>query len=261
MGLFLGGMLAHVGPMTKQATRYSATAMLLHWAIALMLIFNFGLGERAEELSRGPERLWVMGLHKSIGITILLLSLWRLGLRLTTPRPAKVQDSGLFQGLSTAVHWGFYLVMIVVPLSGWVLVSTSRVINPILLFDVVPWPHLPNWGHDVHEVAEEVHGILAKAMLGLLALHVIGAIRHQFLLKDALVERMVPARRVGIIGFAVLIASLGLAFVAAENLPAPTQPQPGAPLQDFQSAQKAVPTADGPPLAVNIEKPEASAKH
>lgn len=232
--------------------------MLLHWAIALMLIFNFGLGERADELARGPERLWVMGLHKSIGITILLLSLWRLGLRLTTPRLAKPQDNSVLQGLSTAVHWGFYLVMIIVPLSGWVLVSTSRIQMPILLFDVVPWPHLPNWGHDVHEVAEEVHGILAKAMLGLLALHVIGAVRHQFLLKDALVERMVPARRVGILGVALLLASLGLAFVAAQIVPAPTQPQPGVPLQDFQSAQKAVPRTDGPPLADNLEKPGAA---
>lgn len=243
--------------MTQPTTRYSATAMLLHWAIALLLIFNFGLGERTEDLRRGPELLWVMGLHKSIGITILLLSFWRLGLRLFTARPAKPQDVGLLQLMSTAVHWGFYAVMILVPLTGWILISTSRVQMPTFLFGVVPWPHLPNWGHDVHEAAESVHAILAKAMLPLLALHILGALRHQFLLKDALVERMVPARRVGVIGLGLLVASLGLAFVAAEKIPAPTQPQPGEPLQDFQSAQKAMPAPDGPPLAANIEKPDA----
>ena len=253
-------MLAHVTFMTKESTRYSATAMLLHWAIALLLIFNFGLGERSEDLRRGPELLWVMGLHKSIGISILLLSLWRLGLRLFTSRPAKAHDVGILQLMSTAVHWGFYAVMILVPLSGWVLISTSRVQMPTLLFDVVPWPHLPNWGHDVHEAAEEVHGILAKVMLPLLALHIIGAVRHQFLLKDALVERMVPVRRVGIVMFALLMASLAAAFVVAEKLPSPTQPQPGQPLQDFQSAQKTLPEAKGPPLAANIEQP-ASADH
>ena len=134
--------------MTKQATRYSATAMLLHWGMALLLIFNFGLGERSEELRRGPELLWVMSLHKSIGISILLLSFWRLGLRLFTPRPAKAQDAGLFHMLSTAVHWGFYAVMILVPLTGWIIISTSRVQVPTFLFGVIPWPHLPNWGHD-----------------------------------------------------------------------------------------------------------------
>ena len=240
--------------MTKQATRYSATAMLLHWGIALLLIFNFGLGERSEELRRGPELLWVMSLHKSIGISILLLSFWRLGLRLFTPRPAKAQDAGLFHMLSTAVHWGFYAVMILVPLTGWIIISTSRVQVPTFLFGVSPWPHLPNWGHDVHEAAETVHAILAKAMLPLLALHIIGAVRHQFLLKDALVERMVPARRVGALGFALLAASLGLAFVAAQKIPAPSQPQPGEPLQDFQSAQQAPAAVNGPPLAANIEK-------
>lgn len=252
-------MLAHVIVMTKETTRYSATAMLLHWAIALLLIFNFGLGERSEDLHRGPELFWLMGLHKSIGISILLLSLWRLGLRIFTPRPAKLADTGVLQFMSTAVHWGFYAVMILVPLSGWVLVSTSRIQLPILLFDVVPWPHLPNWGHDVHEAAEEVHGILAKLMLALLALHILGAVRHQFVLKDALVERMVPARRVGLGLFALLIASLGAAFIASQQLPSPTQPRPGAPLQDFQSAQKAAPDAKGPPLAINNEKPAVAA--
>ena len=241
--------------MTKQATRYSATAMLLHWGIALLLLFNFGLGERSEELRRGPELLWVMSLHKSIGISILLLSFWRLGLRLFTPRPAKAQDAGLFQMLSTAIHWGFYAVMILVPVTGWIIISTSRVQVPTFLFGVIPWPHLPNWGRDVHEAAETAHAILSKAMLPLLALHIIGAVRHQFLLKDALVERMVPARRVGALGVALLVASLGLAFVAAQNIPAPSQPQPGEPLQDFQSAQKALPAVSGPPLAANIEKP------
>ena len=91
-------------------------------------------------------------------------------------------------------------------------------------------------------------------MLPLLALHIIGAVRHQFLLKDALVERMVPARRVGALGFALLVASLGLAFVAAQKIPAPSQPQPGEPLQDFQSAQQAPAAVSGPPLAANIEK-------
>lgn len=241
--------------MTKQATRYSATAMLLHWGIALLLLFNFGLGERSEELRRGPELLWVMSLHKSIGISILLLSFWRLGLRLFTPRPAKAQDAGLFQMLSTAIHWGFYAVMILVPVTGWIIISTSRVQVPTFLFGVIPWPHLPNWGRDVHEAAETAHAILSKAMLPLLALHIIGAVRHQFLLKDALVERMVPARRVGTLGVALLVVSLGLAFVAAQNIHAPSQPQPGEPLQDFQSAQKALPAASGPPLAANIEKP------
>lgn len=229
--------------MTDQTARYSRSAMLLHWAIALLLVFNFGLGERTEDLKSGPELFWVMQLHKSIGITVLLLSLWRLGLRLMTPGPAKLADGRVALLLSTAVHWGFYAVMIIVPLSGWVLVSTAKVQLPTLLFGTIPWPHLPIGGHDALEVAEEVHEILSKLIIPLLALHIIGAVRHQFLLKDAILERVVPARRVGAAGFVLLLASIVGAFVLAMNVPAPNTPQPGPTLPDFQQATVTAPIA------------------
>ncbi len=227
----------HGSEMTQDAIRYSRTAMLLHWAIAILLVLNFGLGERTEDLREGPELFWAMQLHKSIGITVLLLTIWRLALRLLTPRPPKAADGPVFQAFSTAVHWGFYAVMLLAPVSGWVIVSTAKVQLPTLLFDIVPWPSLPNFGHDVHEAAEEAHEILTKAMIPLLALHLVGAVRHQFLLRDGLVERMVPAKRVSVLGFAALVASLALAFVAGKSWPAPDVAAPGEPLPDFQSAQ------------------------
>ena len=227
--------------MIKNETRYSATAMLLHWAMALLLVANFALGERSEDLARGPELAWVMQLHKSIGITILVLTFWRLGLRLMTPRPAKVADNPLLQLASTAVHWGFYAVMLIVPLSGWLLISTSKSPTPLMVFDLIPWPLLPNFGHDVHEIGEEVHAILAKAMLPLLALHLLGAVRHQFFMRDALMERMVPVKRVSVFGFALLVASLVLAFVAATSWPAPGAIAAGEPLPDFKAAQVTAP--------------------
>jgi cytochrome b561 len=241
MGLSYRANFSHEGAMTKNETRYSATAMLLHWVIALLLVANFALGERSEDLARGPELAWVMQQHKSIGITILLLTLWRLGLRLVTPRPAKVADSPALQLASTVVHWGFYAVMLIVPLSGWLLVSTSKTPAPFMVFDLVPWPLLPNFGYDVHEIGEEVHAILAKAMIPLLALHLIGAVRHQFFMRDGLMERMVPVKRVSAFGFALLVASLVLAFVAATSWPAPGTIAAGEPLPDFKAAQAIAP--------------------
>ncbi|MEY3659006.1 MAG: hypothetical protein RL425_1767 [Pseudomonadota bacterium] len=232
---------SHDACMTKTQTRYSATAMLLHWAIALLLVANFALGERSEDLAKGPELAWVMQLHKSIGITILVLTLWRLGLRLVTPRPAKVADSPVLQLASTAVHWGFYAVMLIVPLSGWLLVSTSKTPTPLMIFDLIPWPLLPNFGREVHEIGEEVHAILAKAMIPLLALHLIGAVRHQFFMRDGLMERMVPVKRVSAFGFALLVASLVLAFVAATSWPAPGAVAAGEALPDFKAAQATLP--------------------
>ena len=232
---------SHDALMTKTETRYSATAMLLHWAIALLLVANFALGERSEDLAKGSELAWVMQLHKSIGITILVLTLWRLGLRLVTPRPAKVADSPLLQFASKAVHWGFYAIMLIVPLSGWLVISTSKTPTPLFVFDLVPWPLLPNFGREVHEIGEEVHAILAKSMIPLLALHLIGAVRHQFFMRDGLMERMVPVKRVSVFGFALLVASLVLAFVAATSWPAPGAVAAGEALPDFKAAQATMP--------------------
>jgi cytochrome b561/polyisoprenoid-binding protein YceI len=207
--------------MTETAQRYSRTAMGLHWVIALLLVFNHALGERTEDLKQGFELFWVFQLHKSIGITILLLSLWRLWVRLRHPRPAAL-GSGWTDKLASAVHWGFYTVMIGAPLSGWLIVSTAKIKIPTLLFGVIPWPHLPV-GRGLHDFAEGAHGVLATVAVILLVLHVVGALRHQFLLKEALVERMVPARRVGFGMAALLIGSLVASFALGRGIPAPQQ--------------------------------------
>lgn len=202
-------------------TRYSRTAMLLHWAIAILLVFNHALGERTEDLERGPELFAVFQLHKSIGITILLLSLWRLWIKLRQPQPAPVEDAPLAKLLSKLVHWGFYAVMIGAPLSGWLLVSTAKVKLPTLLFGVIPWPHLPlgGLGHDAHEFGEAVHGALATIAVLLLILHIVGALRHQFFIKDAILERMMPVTRAGLGAVALAFGLLAGSFALGRVMP------------------------------------------
>lgn len=129
-------------------------------------------------------------LHKSVGITILLLTLVRLTWRLTHRPPPAVE--GGFQGfLAKAVHTLLYAFMIAAPLTGWAVVSTSRIEVPTLLFGVVPWPHLP-LSRAMHEIAEEGHELLAWIGIALVLLHVAGALRHQWLLRDGLLRRMAP---------------------------------------------------------------------
>lgn len=202
-------------------TRYSRNAMLLHWAIAILLVFNHALGERTEDLERGPELFAVFQLHKSIGITILLLSLWRLWIRLRQPQPPPVEDAPMAKLLSKLVHWGFYAVMIGAPLSGWIIVSTAKVKLPTLLFGVIPWPHLPlgGLGRDAHEIAEDAHGALATLAVLLLALHIIGALRHQFFIKDKIMERMIPVSRAGLGAVGLALAMLAGSFALGKTIP------------------------------------------
>lgn len=197
--------------------------MWLHWLIAALLIYNYALGERTEHLKPGAALFAVLQLHKSIGITVLLLSLWRLAIRLWRPLPAAVIDSPSAKYLSSAVHALFYVVMIAAPLTGWIIVSTAKIKIPTLLFGLIPLPHLPLAGmsHALHELAEEAHGLLSRLMLGLIALHVIGALRHQFMMKDRLFDRMMPTVRASWGAFAVAVALLGGSFALGRVGPIP----------------------------------------
>ena len=197
--------------------RYSYTAITLHWLIALLLTFQIALGW-ALEGNNSPELFARYQLHKSIGITILLLSLARLAARLFTARPPASDGPAWTRSLASTVHWHFYLVMIIGPLTGWLLVSTARVQIPTLLYGLVPWPHLPV-GRSWHEPAEAIHGAMAWLAIGLFAFHVAGALRHQWLLGKPELQRMIPFSRGKAAGAAIgALALVGAAFVAGQTI-------------------------------------------
>ena len=191
--------------MAGSVARYSGGAILLHWLIAFLLAGEIALGFVTPRDASGFE---LFQLHKSIGITILVLSLLRLGWRLTHARPAKI-EGGVNGFLASAVHIGFYAVMILMPLSGWAIVSTSDLNIPTVLFGVVPLPHLPlpdAWSG----AFEETHEIIALAALGLFVLHVVGALRHHFLMRDTLLARMGPGGSGGaVLGLMAAVIVLG----------------------------------------------------
>ncbi|MDA5193540.1 cytochrome b [Govanella unica] len=184
---------------SPQGARYSSVAILLHWLIALVIIGQFWLGFHMTGQKPGSaEQFANFQLHKSIGITILMLTAlrlaWRLGHR---PPPLPDHMSRLERRLAVTSHHGLYLLMFVIPLSGWALVSASPLKLPILLYSRLPWPHIPGLQGfaDQKAVADglgETHEILAILMLLLLLVHVAAALRHHLLLKDDILIRMLP---------------------------------------------------------------------
>lgn len=187
--------------------RYSRIAIFLHWAIAALLAFQIAVGWALEDL--GARGFALFQLHKSIGISILLLTLARIAVRYWKPRPAPA-ERGWQGALAKAVHAGLYLFMLGAPLTGWALVSTAKVKVPTLIFGTIPLPHLP-LPMGAHELAEGGHSLIVWIGIALFALHVAGALRHHFLMGDGLLWRMIPARSPVLL--AALPALIAVGFV------------------------------------------------
>src|SRR3990167_2851028 len=196
---------------------YSRWAIALHWVIAGLLAFQIGQGHTLDTQSGSTGQFAAYQLHKSLGITILLLTIARLIIRLVVQRPNTLADTGWARTLSTLVHWAFYGVMILGPLSGWIIVSTAKIKVPTQLFGAIPWPHLPV-GIGLHRPMEQLHVVLAWLTVGLVVLHVAGAFRHQFVKADHLLERMIPLAletraRALLVAGASIMAIIGLVLI------------------------------------------------
>ena len=178
-------------PDRRDLDRYNAPAIALHWIIAALIVANLFLGFFHESFGKAATP-WLMFYHKSFGMTVLGLTLARLAWRLTHRPPAFDPVLKSWErGLARLIHALFYLALIVLPLSGWLLSSTGgRVTNFYGLFDIAPLPI--SRSDETHELFEEMHELLGFGMLGLLGLHVAGALKHHFDGHRHLIGRMAP---------------------------------------------------------------------
>jgi len=172
--------------------RYSSVSVALHWLIAALLIAQIFVGGAFSELPRNdPAKGERFALHLSLGVTILLLSLARLGWRLSHPAPPLPSHYKAWERvLARANHVLFYVVLIGMPLSGWIMTSGGPRPYPEV-WGVVPWPKLPG-AEAVETPAGYFHDWGPWIFWGLLALHVAGALKHQLLDRDGTLWRMLP---------------------------------------------------------------------
>ena len=184
--------------------RYGTGAMIFHWVIAALLIANICLGLYFADLPRSdPWKFELTQFHKSIGLTILVLSVLRLAWRMSHPVPPL--PAGMSWGLRAAArasHWLFYFLIIAIPLSGWIMVSASPLGLPTNYFHIFHWPNLWFMADlpraqkiGLHEPLESVHNVLAWSAIVLIPIHVAAALYHQFIRRDELLWRMLPRHR------------------------------------------------------------------
>lgn len=199
--------------------RYSMPAITLHWLMAILILGTLGVGLTFEDMPFSKDKLILINWHKWAGITVLWLTAVRLSLRLITKTPPPLESLTTWEKkLSIGAHHALYLLMFSIPLSGWIMSSAKG--YPVVYFGVITLPNLigkhpesiaelvfgyPNWlsplmafiatklgiaSMQVTEALENLHSALADGFLVLLGLHVIGALKHQWLDKKPIFYRM-----------------------------------------------------------------------
>lgn len=181
------------------SVRYDSVAIGLHWLTAVAVLGLIVIGLVMGDLPNSSAlKFSLFQWHKSVGITVLLLTVARLGWRLGHRPPAMPDGMPNWEKAAAhAGHFALYALLIGLPLLGWAAVSASPLNIPTVLYGVIPWPHLPVLSTlaDKKPVAEalgDIHSTGAWIMMGLLVVHAGAALRHHLILRDDVLRRMVP---------------------------------------------------------------------
>ena len=178
---------------TTVSERYTSIAIWLHWLIAIMVIANVLLAIGTEDMSRATHKS-AMAIHKSLGIIVLLLSFARIGWRLIHRPPPLPALTPTWQAIvSKAVHTLFYLLIVLLPVSGWVWMSAAGA--KVDIFGLFQMPSLTGTDKALADAMHESHEFMGLTMLALIVIHVLAALKHQYLDKTDLLSRMNPWAR------------------------------------------------------------------
>jgi cytochrome b561 len=175
-------------PDTTGSGHYTRTAVSLHWLIFGLVAAGFALGWVMTELAVSPLKLRLFNWHKWLGITVLGLAAVRVLWRLTHRAPPLLPAPAWQRRAAHAVHGLLYLVMFLLPLSGWVYSNAAGF--PVVYLGLWRLPDLVAKDKAVAEVLERRHVQLGWLFLALIVLHLLAAFKHHFIDRDDTLRRM-----------------------------------------------------------------------
>jgi len=173
--------------------RYGLVTQLLHWAIVVLIIVQYVLAEKADDLPLGSAKIATLAQHKSFGMTILFLVLARLVWRWMNPVPKIPVTMPRWQRVGAhASHIGLYALLLTTPLLGWTMSSARNF--PVSWFGLFTLPNLVIPNRPLYQFLHEAHEVAAKLIFVLAVLHAAAALKHHFVDKDNVLRRMLPLK-------------------------------------------------------------------
>jgi cytochrome b561 len=175
----------------KTWRRYGAAAQALHWLIALLIVVQFVLARMAAHLPLGARKLALLAEHKSFGMTVLVLTVFRLAWRLKNrPPPLPADMHRVERLLARVTHLCFYVLLFAMPLSGWLMSSAKN--YSVSWFGAFTWPNLIAPNEAAFKYFKALHHLLSDALFAIASLHILAAFKHHFWNKDDVLVRMLP---------------------------------------------------------------------
>ncbi|KAF1696645.1 cytochrome b [Pseudoxanthomonas koreensis] len=174
------------------ADRWGGISQLLHWTIAVLILAIGAVGLVMGELPRSPKYFWVYTAHKSLGLTVLALVLVRIAWRAYAGAPQPVPGTPRWQArLASLTHGAIYLLILAMPLSGWLYDSASG-LRPFRWFGLAEVPKLSPPDEALATAMHGAHETLFWVLMALVAGHAAAAVYHHFFQRDATLARMLP---------------------------------------------------------------------
>lgn len=178
-------------PIKNLADRWGGVSITLHWLTALMIAGLVVVGLLMQELGNSPTKIQIYGLHKSIGLTVLALTVLRLLWRLFAGVPEPVAGTPRWQRwASGATHGALYVVLLAMPLSGWLYNSASGF--PLKWFGLFKLPKLSGYDAEVKAFALQAHETLFLVLVAIVGVHALAALKHHYFDRDRTLARMLP---------------------------------------------------------------------
>ena len=173
---------------------FSKSRKTFHWVVAAVLLLQVPFGWYMVELPDGPQRMDSYSLHKAFGMVIFTIAVLRLICSLFSSRPPQPAGSAWYEkALSKAVQIALYVIVCLMPLSGWLMSSAAG--YPVSMFGLFELPQIMATDKTRIEGFAQMHEMQSWILLGALTLHLLGALQHHFLLKDNVLLSMLPGRR------------------------------------------------------------------
>lgn len=168
--------------------RLTRTTVALHWLIAIAMIGSLILGLVVEEMERGPDKFMLIGLHKSVGVLVLVVAAYRFIWRLREGFPKRLTPVADWQErVTSVVHWLLLLGTLLLPLSGIAMSVGGGYPVGVFGFELIA-------GGDKNELLGEaghiVHGLGGKIMIAAVLLHVAASFKHALVTRDGTLRRI-----------------------------------------------------------------------